>query len=112
MWQQLLIKFLLEAGIEAGPSFGKMAGVALSEFFDDVRQAIYTPDLIEYAYLIAAGVIVNNPTMNLQFQYELVEEGIRLLTTNPKVKKPPTPLSVKALTVMSLLRAGFKGETE
>lgn len=109
-WEIILVKFLAEVGITAGPSLGKFVGEAVKAFIDDIREGLYTPDLVEYSYLIAAGVIASNPTMTLTLQYELVEEGIRLLTLNPNVKRPPAAISVKALTALSLLRAGFKGE--
>lgn len=110
MGWDLLVKFLLELGIEAGPSFGRLAGQALSQLLDDIRSATYSPDVVEYSFRLAAGVMATNPTMRVAMQFELIEEGIRLLMLNPNVKRAPTPLSVKALTALSLVRAGFPVE--
>lgn len=109
-WEALLVQLLIAVGVETGPNLGKLIGGAINELINDVRDALYTPDVVEYAFLIAAGVLASNPTMRPGLQAELVTEGIRLLLLNPDVPRWPTPLSVSTLAATSLTRAGFVGE--
>ncbi|MEO8602669.1 MAG: hypothetical protein ABI629_08840 [bacterium] len=110
MWEEWALKFLAGAGMVVdGAKAGQLVGELFNVIVADIRAGLYTPDLMEYAYLLAAGVMAKNPTMRLEFQAELIADGIRMLTLNPTVAKPVEPMSVAALTAVSLARAGFSG---
>lgn len=109
-WEAILIQFLIELGIETGPSLSKLIGQAISEFLDDVREGAYDKTVEDYAFLIAAGVIAGNPTMRPGLQAALVADSIRILLLNPNVKRWATPMSVATLTALALSKAGFTTE--